>query len=164
MSDGLICSSRFLRTQLHGLWQLTWQATFFYVSAEKENFCKRKKNSYSYGTGNNIHLHFSQRRRWFKVKRPNKKYVFKYIKINHVKIQSAPASIKCVHVHAKSLQLCLTLCDPMDCSPPGSSVHGTLQARILEWAAMPSSRESSQCRNWTYVSYVSCIDRQVLYH
>ena len=43
-------------------------------------------------------------------------------------------------VCAKSLQLCLTLCDPMDCSPPGSSVHGTLQARILEWVAMPFSR------------------------
>ena len=45
-------------------------------------------------------------------------------------------------VHAQSLQLCLTLCSPMDCSPPGSSVHGILQTRILEWVAMPSSRES----------------------
>ena len=44
-------------------------------------------------------------------------------------------------------QSCLTLCDPVDCSPPGSSVHGILQARILEWAAMPSSRESSQPRD-----------------
>ena len=43
---------------------------------------------------------------------------------------------------AKSLQSCLTLWDPMDCSPPGSFVHGILQARILECAAMPSSRES----------------------
>ena len=42
-----------------------------------------------------------------------------------------------------------TLCDPMDCSPPGSSVHGTLQGRILEWAAMPSSQGSSWPRNWT---------------
>ena len=41
---------------------------------------------------------------------------------------------------AKSIQLCLTLCDPMDCSPSGSSVHGILQARILEWVAMPSYR------------------------
>ena len=40
-------------------------------------------------------------------------------------------------------QLCPTLCDPMDCSPPGSSVHGILQARILEWVAISSSRESS---------------------
>ena len=42
---------------------------------------------------------------------------------------------------AKLLQLCPTLCDSMDCSPPGSSVHGILQARILEWVALPSSRE-----------------------
>ena len=46
-------------------------------------------------------------------------------------------------------QSCPTLCHPMDCSPPGSSVHGILQARILEWAAMPSSRGSSQSRNRT---------------
>ena len=43
-------------------------------------------------------------------------------------------------MRAKSLQLCLTLCDPMDSSPPGSSVRGILQARILEWTALPSSR------------------------
>ena len=48
-----------------------------------------------------------------------------------------------VHLHAQSLQLCPTLCVLMDCSPPGSSVHGILQARILEWVAMPSSRGSS---------------------
>ena len=42
-------------------------------------------------------------------------------------------------MHAKSLQLCLTLCDPVDYILPGSSVHGILQARILEWVAMPSS-------------------------
>ena len=42
-------------------------------------------------------------------------------------------------VYAKLLQSCLALCDPMDCSPPGSSVHGIFQARTLEWVAMPSS-------------------------
>ena len=47
-------------------------------------------------------------------------------------------------VHAKSLQSFLTLCDPMDWSLPGSSVHWILQARVLEWVAMPSSRGSSQ--------------------
>ena len=47
----------------------------------------------------------------------------------------------------KVTQSCLTLCDPMDCSPPGSSVHGILQARILEWVAMPSSRGSSWLRD-----------------
>ena len=56
------------------------------------------------------------------------------------------------------------LCDPMDCSPPGSSIHGILQARILEWVAMPSSTGSSQSRDCTWDSYVSCIGRRVLYH
>ena len=64
-------------------------------------------------------------------------------------------------VHAKSLQSCPTLCDPTDCSPPGSSVHGILQARILEWVAMPSSRGSSRPRDRTPVS---CTGRQVLHH
>ena len=59
-------------------------------------------------------------------------------------------------MHAKSLQSCLTLWDPMDYSPP-VSVHGILQARILEWVAMPSSRGSSQLRDRIHVCYVSCI-------
>ena len=46
--------------------------------------------------------------------------------------------------HAKSLQLCLPLCDPMNCSPLGSSVHGILQARILEWLVVPSSRDDNR--------------------
>ena len=45
---------------------------------------------------------------------------------------------------AKSLQSCLTLCDPMDCSPPGFSVHGILQARTLEWVAISFSMYNSQ--------------------
>ena len=51
------------------------------------------------------------------------------------------------YVHAKSLQSCSTLCNPMDYSPPSSSVHGILQARILEWVALLSSRGSSQPRD-----------------
>ena len=54
-------------------------------------------------------------------------------------------------LRAQSLQSCLTLCDPMDCSSPSSSVHGILQARILEWIAMPSSSGSSWPRDWTQV-------------
>ena len=52
------------------------------------------------------------------------------------------------YMHAKLLQSCLTLCDPMDYSLPGSSVHGILQARTLEWVAMPFSRGSSLPRDW----------------
>ena len=63
-------------------------------------------------------------------------------------------------MRAHSLLSCLTLCDPMDCSLPGSSVHGILQARILEWVAMPSSKGSSQPRHRICVSYISCIGRQ----
>ena len=45
--------------------------------------------------------------------------------------------------------------NPMDCSPPGSSVHGILQARILEWVAIPFSRESSQSRDQTQASHIA---------
>ena len=48
-----------------------------------------------------------------------------------------------------------TLCDPIDCSPPGSSVHGILEARILEWVAVPSSRGSSQPWDQTRVSRIT---------
>ena len=52
------------------------------------------------------------------------------------------------------------LCDPLDCSPPGSTVHGILQATILEWVAIPFSRGSSQPRYQTFVPYIG---RQILY-
>ena len=50
---------------------------------------------------------------------------------------------------------CLTLCDPVDCSPPGSSVHGILQASILEWVAISFSRGSSQPRDRTQISHIA---------
>ena len=62
---------------------------------------------------------------------------------------------KHARMHAQLLQSCPTPCDPMDCSPPGSSVHGLLQARILEWVAVPFSRGSSQHRDRTEVSHVA---------
>ena len=65
----------------------------------------------------------------------------------------------CVCVPA--LKLLPTLYDLMDCSPPGSSVHGILQARILEWGVISFFRASSWPRDWTYVF---CIGRQILYH
>ena len=58
----------------------------------------------------------------------------------------------------KSAQSCPTLCDPMDCSLPGSSVHGILQAIVLEWIATSFSRGSSQPRDWTQVSRI--VDRR----
>ena len=67
-------------------------------------------------------------------------------------------------VHVKTLQLCPTLCNPMDCSLSGSSVHGILQARTLEWVAILSFRGSSWPMDRACISHVSCIGRQVLYH
>ena len=62
------------------------------------------------------------------------------------------------HMHAKLLlQSCPTLCDSMDCSPPGSSVHGILQARVLEWVAISSYRGSSPPRDRICISCGSCI-------
>ena len=66
-------------------------------------------------------------------------------------------------IHAKSIQLCVTLCNPIVCSPSGSSIHGILQARILERVALPSSRASCGPRDQTHVSCTSRIGRQVLY-
>ena len=60
-------------------------------------------------------------------------------------------------------QSCLTPCTPVDCSPPGSSIHEIFQARISEWVAISSSRGSSWPRDRTSVSWVSHISRQVLY-
>ena len=60
---------------------------------------------------------------------------------------------------AQSLQSCPALCNPVDCSFPGSSVHGILQARILEWVAISSSRGSSRPRDHTRVSRIACIGK-----
>ena len=64
-------------------------------------------------------------------------------------------------MHAQSRP---TVCDPLNCSPPGSPVHGIFQARILEWIAISYSRGSSWPGNWTCMSCVSCVSRQILYH
>ena len=66
----------------------------------------------------------------------------------------------CTRAHT---QLCPTPCNLMDWSPPGSSVHGIFQARILEWVAISFSRESSWPMDQTHISCVSCIGRWSLY-
>ena len=69
--------------------------------------------------------------------------------------------IENISLRAKSLQLCPTLFDPMDCSPPGSSVRGFLQARIPEWVAISSFRGSSRFRDQTRISWIG---RWIFYH
>ena len=69
--------------------------------------------------------------------------------------QKLSGSIQCVCLYAQS---CLTLCYPMDCSPPGSSVHGISQARPLEWVAPSFSRGFSRPRDWTHISGGCCTE------
>ena len=83
--------------------------------------------------------------------------------LEHSKINSRHCSILpvntslCVYVYeseSEVAQSCSTLCDPMDCSLPGSSLHGILQARVLEWGAISFSRGSSRPRDRTLVSCI----------
>ena len=78
-----------------------------------------------------------------------------------LKLSQLKCSKSFINRYSFVTKLCLMLSDPMDCSPAGSSFHGILQARILEWVAISSSRGSSWSRN---LNHVSCIDRWVLYH
>ena len=76
----------------------------------------------------------------------------KMLSLVRTEILLAQVYTRCMH--AKSLQSCPTLCNPMDCSPPGSCIHGILQARILEWVAIPFSRGSPWPREQTCVSCI----------
>ena len=75
-----------------------------------------------------------------------------------VKPQNSNYHCKCACSVTQTYQ---TLCEPMDCSPPGSSVHGIFWARILEWVATSFSRGSSQPRDWTRIP---CIGKQILHY
>ena len=80
---------------------------------------------------------------------------------NTVKVSNTPQiDTLCVLV----AQSCPTLCHPMDCSPPGSSIYGIFQVRILEWIAIFYSRGSSRPGDWNHISCVSCIGRWILCH
>ena len=85
-------------------------------------------------------------------------HIQKSLRVNILRV-----CIICVLSHFSCVQ---TLCNPLDCSKPGSSVHGILQARILEWVVKPSltAKGSSRSRDQTCVSQAHCTDRQVLYH
>ena len=74
---------------------------------------------------------------------------------NSLCYSGGPCWLSVLYVKVLVAHLCLTLCDPMNCSPPGSSVHGFSQARILEWVAIPFSRGSSWHRDWTWLSCIA---------
>ena len=116
---------------------------------ELKDSCKSRveKTNNPLKNGKNLKRHFTKDTRWMSSK--------------HL-IMCSVINYYCTH--AKSLQLCPTLCDPMDYSPPGSSDHGILQAKLLEWVAISFSRGSSLSKDWTYVSCISCIARWIIYH
>jgi len=105
----------------------------------------------------------------FKVRRNFRCVLTKYYNIDETVVLSRSLLLErnvrclacvCMHVCAQS---CVTLCNSMDCSPPGSSVHGIFQSRIQAWIAISSSRGSSQPRDQTRLSCISSIGRQILY-
>ena len=95
---------------------------------------------------------------WFgfppsKLKLADSSVFFHILLISHIEIDQN-YSLLFVVVELVT-QLCLTLCDSIDCNSPSSSVHGILQARILEWVAIPFSRESSEPMDRTQVSCIA---------
>ena len=83
-------------------------------------------------------------------------FLFCFFLVSNTDLQDLPDSLMdIVSEVSEVVQLYLTLCDPVDCSPPCSSVHGILQARILEWVAISFSRGSSWPRDWTQVSRIA---------
>ena len=97
----------------------------------------------------------------YKIQHTHTLCVYIYTHIN-ICIYTYPHMYLYMCACAKSLQSYPTFFNHLDCSPPGSSAHGISQARILEWFAISLSKGSSQPRDQTHVSYVSCIHRRVL--
>ena len=87
---------------------------------------------------------------------------YRFLK-RQIRWSGIPISFRIFH-SLLCIQSCPTLCDPIDCSLPGSSVHGILQARIRKWIDMPSSRRSFQPRDWTHGLLHPLHCRRILYH
>ena len=113
-----------------------------------------------------LHVETSQTRDWTCVPCTGKRILIHCTTREVLLGSNLDSAIFWVHVCvcAQWLQPCPGLCNSVDCSLPGSSIQGILQAGILKWVAMSSSRGSSLPRNCTCVSYVFCIGRRVLYY
>ena len=102
-------------------------------------------------------VHFPDSQRWlskhFRIK-PSILFFKNFLLFPLFKIYFPSFGLK-VEVKVLIIQLCPALCNPMDCRLPGSSVHGILQARTLEWVAIPFPRRSSPHRDWIWVSCIT---------
>ena len=136
LEEGMVTHSSMLAGESHG--QRTWWATVHGVA--KSQTWLKGLSMYAYIPNEmGISLRFSSRM----LKMPSG--FFLSLLVEYVGKES----------ESEVGQLCPTLCDPMDCSLSGSSVHGILQARILEWVAISFSRGSSQPRDQTRVSHIA---------
>ena len=95
------------------------------------------------------------RLKWSSQPRSSQLPELKLLKKSYLLTHSSSPTIWRLNVKVLVVQSCLTLCNAMDYSPPGSLVRGIFQARILDWGAVPFSRGSSQPRNWTWVSSIA---------
>ena len=131
---------------------------------------KKEKDIYIYeGNGNTIQYSClgnpMDREAWWST-------VHGISRVGHALATEPP--LPCTHTHthththtcvyAKYLQLSLTVCNSTCCGQPGSSAHGILKSRILEWVAVPSSKVFPWTRHQNCIFYVSCTGRWVLYH
>ena len=131
----------------------------FTIWATRESQAKHKSD-----TNSKSHTHtFKMESHFKKLTRGYKDVTLNTLWYSTLKIQMQWGNLNRVCVCAQSLQLCLILWDPIDCSSPDSSVHGILWARVLEWVAIPSSKGSSQPRYWIHISCISWIGRRILY-
>ena len=131
---------------------------YFHLLEKLEWFWGTRKNT-SHNSVWDPHLQTKMRKRW---KSTVLKKSSAELGQNPTFLAVRPSSLCYTILHACSVtQSCPTLCDLMDYSQPGSSVHGIFQAKILEWVAISFSRGSYQPRDQTHIS---CIGRQILYH
>ena len=140
------------------------------ISSEKQTILKRTKwTFYNWKTLSKLRINQLDLKNWLNSAEMSINLETGQHKLTKVKkITKSKKKVTQFEMHvlccAKLLQLCSTLRNSVDGSPLGSSVHGILHSRILEWVVMPSSRGSSQPRDQTCVSYISCTGRWVLYH
>ena len=104
----------------------------------------------------------------FEILNSMKKWYSKLLYTSVSLISSSTISLciqmTCAQSSCSVIRSCPTFCNPMDCSPPGSSVHGISQARVLEWVALSFFRGSSLLKDQTHISCITFTGKQIVYH
>ena len=165
LKDSQIDQTRLVQIESEWSWFLivSLLIKYVYVSCVLPVFCDTTDDSYILGSTWKLFTEFGLI--WMAQMRESYDWICWEIEAKQNFLMNCETRPYCFAAPAaKSLHPCPTLCDPIDCSPQGFPIPGIPQARTLEWVAMPSTREASRPRDRTWVSYVSCIGRQVLHH